>query len=194
MNGDQQQPGAHATPPAGQWQFKPENTPKAAATGPALQPPQPTSGAVEWTASEFIAHSKGTSWYLAFIAIAAVIVVGVYFVTRDIISTIVVAVFGVIFGVVAARPPRIMNYRLTNAGVNIGQRYYPFNEFRAFSVIDEGAFSSIVFWPMQRFKPSIGLYYAPADEDKIVDVIATQLPLELHQLDAIERFMRRIRF
>lgn len=199
MQEDQQQAGAapDAQPgqgqPQGQWQFRPEGeTPQPQTTGPSSQ--QPGAPAVEWTASEFVAHSKGALWYAGLLGVAAAIVAAVYLITHDVVSTAVVAVFAVIFGVVAARPPRVMHYQLANTGVAIGNRYYPFRDFRAFSVIDEGAFSSIVFWPMKRFRPSLGIYYAPADEDKIVDVIAAQLPLEMHQLDAIERLMRRIRF
>jgi hypothetical protein len=187
-------PSASAKPPA----------PAPQAPAPAQQPspyvlqtegaPAASAGGVNWTASEFVAHEKSTGWYGG-LAIAAVIIAAfVYLLTKDKISTTVVVVAALALGVLGARKPRQLRYQLDEAGFSIGQKHYSYEMFRSFSVVPEGAFSSIVFMPLKRFAPVTTLYYPPESEDKILDVLAQRLPFEDHKADAVDSLMRRIRF
>ncbi len=154
----------------------------------------PAAGAISWTASEFIAHEKSSSWYLGLAAIAIVIAGFVFLITRDIISTIVVLIGATAFGVLGGRKPRQQQYNLDVSGLTIGQKHYDFGQFRSFSVVPEGAFSSIVLTPMKRFAQLTTIYYAPEDEDKIVNLISQSLPFEERRVDAVDNLMKRVRF
>lgn len=149
---------------------------------------------VEWTGSEFIAHQKGFSWYallfLADLAAAAL----VYLITRDWISTAVIIVVGVLFGVAAGHKPRVLAYRLDTAGLTIGQKYYPYAGFKSFALVDEGAFESISFMPLKRFLPPVNIYFPPEDAQKILDVLTTHLPMEERKQGFVDSAARRIRF
>ncbi len=149
---------------------------------------------ISWTASEFVAHEKSATWYLALAGSAAVIAALIYLLTRDKISTAVVIVGALTLGFYGARQPRQLDYRLNAEGVNIGQKYYRLEDFRSFAVVPEGAFASVIFMPLKRFAPLVTIYYAPTDEDKIVKLLSDSLPLEPHRADAVDNFMRRIRF
>ena len=149
---------------------------------------------IEWTASEFIAHHKSPGWYLGLILATAAIAGLVYFITADFISVAVVIVGAVLLGVYGARQPRQLRYRLDRRGVTIGDKTYTYHDFRSFAVMPEGAFSSIVFMPLKRFSPSITIYYAPADEEKIMAILGEELPFEPQRRDAIDNLMKRIRF
>jgi len=149
---------------------------------------------VSWTASEFVAHSKTTGWYLSLIVAAAVLAVGVYLLTRDVVSTGVVVLAGLILAVYGSHQPRQLNYVISPKGIGVGDKYYAYEEFRSFSVAPEGAFSSLVFMPLKRFAVPLTIYYAPANEEKIVSIVSDYLPLEDHRPDAIDTLMKRIRF
>lgn len=149
---------------------------------------------VTWTASEFIAHHKEPGWYLIFVAVWSAIAGGIFLITRDWFNTIVVIIAGVLFAVVASRQPRQMQYAVDDHGITIGRRTYPYSDFRSFSVLEEGAFRSMTFMPLKRFMPPLSIYYDPADEDRIADVLTAHLALEDHKHDPIDRLMRRIRF
>jgi hypothetical protein len=149
---------------------------------------------ISWTASEFIAHDKEPGWY-GLLALGALVATGlVYLVTRDPISSTVILVGALTFGFYGARKPRQLQYLLSDHGLRIASRYYPFEQFRSFSVIPEGAFSSIVFMPLKRFAPLTTIYYAPEDEDKIIDLLSIQLPYVERSHDVVDRLMHRIRF
>ena len=208
--------------PETNWQFQPGETvhPGAAAQAaePALPSPagQPAAGEspvtpttpldpnsvainqgepqITWTASEFIDHAKSFDWYLA-LAVAAVLgAAAVYLLFHDLITSIVILVAALAFGLYSRRRPRQLEYSLTSQGLAIADKFFPYAMFRSFAIMDEGHFSSIAFLPLKRFGLLTTVYYDPQDEDAIVNIISQHLPLEPRNADPIDRFMKRIRF
>lgn len=172
--------------PAGQWQFREEES--------ASPPSQPLTDEIRWTASEFIAHEKGVGWYglLALAGLAAAALD--YLITRDLFSTAVILFAAAAFGVFAARKPRTQEYGLSRQGIQVGLKSYDFQDFKTFSVTEEGAIASIIFMPLKRFMPPLTLYVAPDMEDQVVDYLSAFLPFEQHKADAVDSLLRRIRF
>jgi len=149
---------------------------------------------VHWTASEFIAHQKGVTWYALLILIGVVLAAVGWFVTRDLLSVIVIVLVVGLFAASGGRKPRVLDYNLSHVGLEIGGKQYHYAEFRSFAVMKEGAFSSIMLIPLKRFMPPISIYYDPKDEQKIVDAISQYLPLEQRQHDIFDQIAARIRF
>lgn len=174
------------TIPVGQWQFRQEGA------APAAQTPLPDD--IHWTASEFIAHEKSAGWY-GLLALAGVAAAALdYLITRDLFSTVVILFAAAMFGVFAARKPKTQEYSLSRQGIQIGVKSYDFQDFKTFSVAEEGAIASIVFMPLKRFMPPLTLYVAPDMEDRVVDYLSAFLPFEQHKADAVDNLLRRIRF
>lgn len=149
---------------------------------------------IVWTASEFVAHDKSFGWYMTLAAVAVLLSVGVYFLTRDYVSSGVVIFAAIVFGVYGSHKPRQLEYRLNHQGIKIDKKVYNFNDYRCFSVIQEEAFSSITLMPLRRFAPPLSLYFAPEDEEKILNLLSTVLPFEERKRDAVDALMHRIRF
>ena len=152
------------------------------------------SQAVTWTASEFIAHDKSAGWYLMLAAGSLLLAGLVYLITRDFISVGVVIAAGLLLAIYGSHQPRQLEYTVNQQGIGIGQKHYAYDEFSSFAVVSEGTVSGLVFMPLRRFALPITIYYAPEDEEKIINVLADRLPLEEHRLDAVDRLTRRIRF
>lgn len=173
--------------PASKWQYSSENTQDQ--TG---RPPVHES--VSWTASEYIAHEKGGSWY---IILAVAVIVGsalVYLITREMISAVVIVIMGVAFGGFAVRKPQELNYVLDASGLTVGPKLYEYEQFKSFTVVEEGAIDSIMLMPLQRFMPPLSVYFDPADEEKITNALSAYLPYEDRKQDAVDRLMRKVRF
>lgn len=168
----------------------PEAVPDASATEVEQNGPEQ----ITWTASEFIEHTKSLGWY-ASLGVAALLSDAVlYFFFRDKITSVVILVAAVTLGVYANRKPRQLEYKVDAHGLGIADRALPYNLFRSFAIVDEDAFSSIVFLPHKRFGLLTTIYFAPEDEGRIVDTISQHLPLEPGHQDALDKLMRRIRF
>lgn len=184
--------GQQPQPPATTWAFNKDDSVSAAE--PVPQPQVPTATEVSWTASEYVAHQKNLSWFvvLGFGSVAAA--AAVWFVTGDKVSTVMIVIVAVMFGIFAARQPKVLTYQVNHSGIRIGEKFYSFADFKSFSIIDEEQISSIMLMPLKRFRPGISMYYPPEEEDKIVEVVANYLPHEERAPDSMDRLMRKVRF
>lgn len=168
-------------------------SPKIPTIEPTAQSPK-DGDSVSWTASEFIAHQKSAGWYGILVTVALVIAAVIYLLTRDLITTGFVIFGAVVLGYYASRQPRELQYRLDANGVVIGDKHYEYDVFRSFSIVTEGAFSSVIFMPLKRFAPLRAIYFAPEEEERIVNMLMPRLPFEEYSHDAVDRLMRHIRF
>ncbi|HUB93193.1 MAG TPA: hypothetical protein VMB52_01685 [Verrucomicrobiae bacterium] len=151
-------------------------------------------GNLNWTATEFIEHAKSLEWYVL-LAIAAVVIAGTdYWLTRDLISVGIIVFAILLLGVYAGHKPHTLQYFLSPQGLQIGSKFYSFQEYKAFSVADEINQSSIVFAPLGRFTPPLTIYVAPDVEEAVLDYLSNFLPFEEHKDDAVDSLMRRIHF
>jgi hypothetical protein len=149
---------------------------------------------VEWTASEFISHDKAAGWYML-LAVGAILLAAIlYVLTRDWVTAGVILVAAIFFGIYGSHKPRQLPYKLDKHGLSIGAKHFYYNEFRSFSIVPEPGFSSIVLMPLKRFGVPTTIYYSLEDEERIINLLASYLPLEERKPDAIDSLMRRVRF
>ncbi|MES2971720.1 MAG: hypothetical protein V4702_05350 [Patescibacteria group bacterium] len=149
---------------------------------------------ISWTASEFIDHEKNASWFTGLAAATGALVTIIFLITRDVMTVIVIALVAILFGMTAHRKPRVLEYQLTNEGVGVGNRFYPYHSLKTFSVLEEGAFNSIQLTPLKRFMPPISLYFPLEQEEQIINMLGSYLPHEDRTHDPIDRLMRKVRF
>lgn len=173
--------------PESGWQFRAEDDNFAVPNEPQIAP-------VSWTASEFVSHQKNPGWYALIGGGALLGAAAVYLLTRDKISTTMIAIVGIGLAVFGARQPKVLTYKVDSFGMHIGKKSYEWEQFKSFSIIEEGAINSIYLAPMKRLMPAITVYYAPGDEEKIINVIASFLPHEMRERDLVDKLMHKIRF
>ena len=150
---------------------------------------------IEWTASEYVQHEKDARWYGALIVAGVVITALTFFITRqDILATVTVFIAFIAIIVYAGRKPDTKHYAVHEKGVKVGDKEYAYSEFRSFSVVEEGAIDSIWLKPLKRFAPAVVIYFSPEDEEKIIDTLSVYLPHEDRELDAIDKFSKKVRF
>jgi len=151
-------------------------------------------GQVSWTASEFVDHEKNKGWFVGLAGITVVAAAVIYLITNDTITVVVIVLAAGLFGATAKRKPRTLQYQLDSRGIHIANKSYSFDNFRSFSVLEEGAFSSIQLMPLKRFMPAISLYYPPESEDQVINTLGSYLPHEDRPRDPIDNLMRKVRF
>jgi uncharacterized membrane protein YobD (UPF0266 family) len=192
MDDEQQEPEKEAN-----WQYNSENSSQpydGSNMAESNGVPLPTIPSVEWTASEYVAHEKSAGWYGALFAGSILIIVLVFVITRDVLASIVVLLSCIAISIYAARKPATNKYIINEKGVQVQERFRPYSEFRSFSIVEEGAIDTVWLKPLKRFSPPVVMHFSPEDEQKITDVLANFLPHEDRELDAIDRFSKRMRF
>ncbi len=149
---------------------------------------------ITWEASEYIAHEKPVSWYMALFGASLLITAVVYLLNRDVLTSVAILTVSLCAGFFASRQPGSKRYELSAKGLKVDGRLYSYADFRSFSIVEEGAIDSIWLKPLSKYKPAIIIYFSPEEEDKIATMISNFLPHEQRELDAIDRASRRLRF
>jgi len=148
---------------------------------------------VSWSASEYMDHHRGAGWYLLLLITTAGISAGIYLLTKDYFATGVILILGIIVAAFVQHKPSEITYQIGNSGLKVGEKFYSFASFKSFSVIKDGALSSIRLSPLKRLMPPLSAYYAPPDEEKIIQALSEHLPYEEGKLDGVDRLSRRLR-
>jgi len=148
---------------------------------------------ITWNASEYIHHSKGAGWLVGFVA-GVVILFALAVLTQAWTFAALIVVMGIALGILAFRQPHVLHYTLNEQGLQIDNKFYGFEEFRAFGVVEDGALYSIMLLPIKRLAPAVTVYFDEQDGERIVDLIGLYLPMEHLEQDFFDRLMRRLRF
>lgn len=148
---------------------------------------------IEWEASEYIHHEKDGSWFFL-LGIGTIIATGLALVFRQWTFAVLIVIMAVAIVVFARRPPRTLHYALDASGIRINDQLYPYSDFRAFGVVNDGPLYSIILVPNGRFTPATSMYFEERDGEKIVDILGSRLPMEKIKIDYIETLTRKLRF
>lgn len=149
---------------------------------------------VRWQASEFIDHQKTPGWFFLLAVGALFGAALMYLITRSIFSTVIVLLAVIAFAMTAKQKPRTLTYSLGPNNLQVGEKNYLYDDFRSFSIVQEGALYSIFLEPIKRFMPPVSIYFDPVDGEKIFDTLASHIPHTEREPDTIDRLMQRIRF
>lgn len=148
---------------------------------------------ISWEASEYIHHNRDGLWFTVFILVTILFVAMSIFLLSNYFFTALIVVMAIALFMYARRPPRVERYTLTSQGLSIGQKFYSFNEFRSFGVVEDGALFSVRLLPTARFGQALTIYFAENDGEQIVDILGAYLPMEDLQLDLLDVILRRLR-
>lgn len=149
---------------------------------------------ISWQASEYVHQEKGGVWFMVLWAAAFALLLFDYFVVKSWTFAVLIVVMAVSVITIARRPPRLINYVLTPYGFRIDEKQFNFHDFRAFGVVQEGAFYSVRLIPVKRFMPMVSIFFPPEHGEKIVDAFGSALPMENIQRDSIDKLAEKFRF
>lgn len=166
--------------------------------------PQPTAApaaphslaenAIVWEAEEFAAQAKTSTWYGVTVLGSILLSLIIYLLNRDIITSALVLVALTGLAYFSGRKPRIQQYAVDGHGVQVGRNFYAYQDFKGFSIVDEGSHSSIALTPLKRFMPQINIFLPNEYVEAVSGLIAQILPVEQHKTSTIDNFMNKIKF
>lgn len=148
---------------------------------------------VSWTAQEYVHFDKGPLWFVVFVIVVLALVAADVFVLRSWTFSLLVIVAAITLLIYLRRPPRTLSYGLTSQGLNVGDKLYHFEDFKAFGVLQEGGHNSIMLIPRRRFAPGVSVFFPEEAGEKIVDILGQRLPMQDVRLDVIDTVVRWLR-
>lgn len=170
-------------------------------TQPETDQPDNTTFEIHWSASESPEHKHGAEWNWMIILIAVAVIIGLIALAMIKFLPLITAISMVVLAslititmfMVAKRPPRIINYILTEQGVTVAGQLHPFSEYRAFGVHEVGALWELVLLPVKRFGVGNTMFIDEGQGEAIVDTLGARLPMEEVNdtlIDHWSRFMK----
>lgn len=148
---------------------------------------------VKWRAQEYISPDKNALWYIGLgVVVVAVILLDFFFIKAYTPSLLILAIAAVLI-VMSVRPPRMIDYTLSDKGLYIGEQLVDLEEYKAFGVVHDGKENSVMLIPIKRFKPGLSVYFPLETGESIVDHLGERLPMqEIHPdfVDSIVRILR----
>lgn len=156
--------------------------------------PSPEEPLFSWRASEFASSDKNGSWYLL-LAFGSFVFAGLtYLLTKQVFSAIVILILGITVAFYGRLKPRVLDYSIDKTGINVGNKFYLFNQFKSFSIIEDQAIPSIHLMPIKKLMMPITIYIDPAGADKIIDILGDILPFEDRKRDIADKISQKLRF
>lgn len=147
---------------------------------------------VSWTAEEYIVREHHTWWYVGLVAVTAVLsIIAVLLSWWTFLILIILSAITILIS--NLRPPRKINYTLDEKGLTEGEKLHKYEEFKAFGILKEEKFFSIVLIPKKRFSPSVKVYFPEGSGEAIVDALGARLPMEEVKLDLIDKIVNFLR-
>ncbi len=166
------------------------------ATSPTQQQTQAglPEGAVQWRAPEFVNPEKNPGWYI--LMTLGVLILGaiVYLINRDIITSLILILALGGLGFFAGRRARDQVYTVAHQGIQVGNVFYSFGDYKSYSIIEESSGRSLILSPFKRFALAVSIALPAEYEAAVVSVVSSVLPMEKREQDLAEKIARRLHF
>lgn len=176
------------------WNFKEENDSDFSPTNSSVDEKNQHQETISWVGSEFISNQKTYTWYLGLSGFIFIICLAVYLIGKDIISIFFIIIMGVLFGIIAGRKPRQLQYSIDDEGIRVGQKTFSYAEFRSFSLQRHGAIGYVSLLPFHRFHNELSIYFPPENEQQIFEALASRIPNEQRRENPADKLAKLIRF
>ncbi len=147
-----------------------------------------------WVAPEYVYKQKSSKWYIYLALISIVILIFLFLLTKEIVTSLLVIILASIFGYYAARKPKDIDFSIDNNSIDINHKNNSFESFKSYSYIEDEGIVSISFMPVRRFSPILPIYVKVKDAKLVIDLLSQKLPYNKPKDDIIDNFFRRINF
>lgn len=150
----------------------------------------------EWSGKEYSFEEKSADWYWAVgIIAAAIALICVLF--GNILLGIVVVAAAVAVGLEAAKHPRLHRFALTDHGLIIDDKLYPYDMMMSFTVmeyLDDSLPPSISIKTTSILTPHLTIPLPGVDADAVYEYMYERVPHEAHEQPLSERLIALFRF
>ncbi len=151
-----------------------------------------TKEIVSWDANEYIHRDKQFGWYIGFfLVVAALVALSIFLQWWTFTALVVLSAIALFIYVI--RSPRQLHYSLTPKGLAEGNKFYKYEEYKSFGVLQDGKDYAIVLTPTKRFSPRVMVYFPETSGEKIVDAFGARLPMEEVKLDFLDKIVKMLR-
>jgi hypothetical protein len=147
---------------------------------------------IQWQAPEYVQERRSPWWFIAFWAVAIILMVLAAFVMRSWSFAILVPAMAAALTIYSHRPPHMIGYVLSSKGLYINEKLHPMSEFRSFGILKEEAIPSLMLIPVRRFRPGLTVHFPEETGEAIVDLLGSRIPMQELKFDIFDRVIKTL--
>ncbi|MBI2048576.1 MAG: hypothetical protein HYT30_01480 [Parcubacteria group bacterium] len=135
---------------------------------------------ITWSGQEHQHIERGSDWYWALgIIIMSSALTAVLL--NNVLFALLIVLGGVTLGMLAKRPPAVVEFALGERGLAVGDTFYPYEEMRAFWVSEDDEPTLLIDTP-RIMNPDLIIPLTDVDPNMVRAFLAERVPeIELHQ-------------
>lgn len=156
-------------------------------------PSVPEQVLLTWQAPEFVQTHKPFGWYVGIVGFFIILIL-IAVITRQYITVGLFALMGVVILMYANRPPRVLEYQISNYGVMVGDKKYLFDDFSSYYEISDYGQPLLELVPNKRFGTLVSMPPKPNDVEMVENTLGQMLPKTESKQDYIDKLFRYLRF
>ncbi|KKW41550.1 MAG: hypothetical protein UY92_C0016G0005 [Candidatus Magasanikbacteria bacterium GW2011_GWA2_56_11] len=121
----------------------------------------------EWEVAEYERHERGTRWYVIMTLLGGLLV-GYAIFTGNFLFALVIVLFAIIIFLQSHQDPHIVEFKITDLGIIISSRFYPYSELADFYLIyNPPAVKMLFIEPESSLRPRIRVPLLNLDPNEI---------------------------
>jgi hypothetical protein len=147
-----------------------------------------------WQAPEFRHYPKNAAWYLTLLIIALLIIT-FQIIQKDIFGAVSIVIFTIFIYIFSRQRPRIVNIRLTTAGIGIDESFIPYKSVKHFWVVDNQNHRTLNVETTAFLNRTLILELADQDPDTVRNIMSELAPEHSETEETFaQRIMHKLKF
>ncbi len=150
---------------------------------------------MEWNPLEFREMARGDNWYL-WLGVITAILITIFILTKTYIVAVTFFLVAVVLVMFAQKPSKRVRVRLTDTGIEIRDKFYPYHSLKSFWILYEPPHITTLNFE-QKSKVTLNINVEIENEDPVAirDILLQYLPEdEEKEEDIVDTIARRLRF
>ncbi|MBI2024759.1 MAG: hypothetical protein HYT03_01535 [Candidatus Harrisonbacteria bacterium] len=153
---------------------------------------------IKWSAPEFQHYEKSANWYLASLAVAALLLIFALW-QRNILFAVFIVIAEILFLKMGRQLPHQMDFRLSNLGIEIGgKKSYSYDDLAGFATrrLDqhEDGLSELILKRKRHFSTYVKVLFPTKHSDELRVFINKYLPEIEYEDSLVEHLAKLLKF
>lgn len=138
----------------------------------------------EWTFQEYQKGHRSKKWYIIASAAGLILIFGALL-SKNFTFALVLILFGIVYFLFEYREPGRINFSVTDLGIKIGRKFFPYSEIINFWIIYTPPDTKNVYFKIDSFTTGLLTVPLPDEVDPVDlrEVLLNFLPEDLEQED-----------
>lgn len=147
-----------------------------------------------WYAPEFLYNEKPKYWHILIYSTVLILILAMV-VFKQWFAIPVFILIGILVFQYSEVKPRNINVSITDLGILISNKFYPFSEIKTFWILYKPPLKQINLELTKRFSPIISILLEDADPITIKDLLSPHIIQDSQRSeDLLDKFIRMLRF